>query len=499
MSRYVEIISSVTGASAVAQQELTGRRFTINPRVPIDRIVSVSNARGAADYFGTDSQEYAFAVQYFAYISPAPASQARALQFAAFANEARPARLYGDTITTTLAQFQAITNGGLNIQINENEYTLTNINLSSASSLAGVANLVAAAIDTAANAVSGASASISYDALSASFTLTSNIIGPGKINVTVDGTSDLGRLMGILADSAIRSPGSEAQTPIQAFQAAEEITDSFGSASFGAPIALADALPVAEYVSSVNVKYQMFWSVDDTNAESWNVALINTASNGLVLNATAGEYKEALPMAIMAATNYERTNATINYMFRQSGTTWTADVTSDRMADFYDRLRVNYYGQTATAGQYLSFFQRGFLMGGVTAPLDMSVHANEQWLKAYIRAQLMSLLLTTNKIPANRDGEAMVLAIVNGGVMKALNNGTFLIGKTLTELQKVAILQVTNDELAWHDLEDKGYWYNCQIVQSTGASGVTEYIAQYTLLYSKGDMVRKVEGSHNLI
>lgn len=495
MSRYVNIISSVSGASAVAQQQLTGRRFTTDPRVSIDKIVSVTSAQGAADYFGTSSPEYAFAVQYFAYISPAPASQADALQFAAYANTARAARLYGFKVTQTLAQFKAVNDGNMNITIGENAYTMSGIDLSGADSLTSVANLITAAIST----QGGAAATVTYDPLSASFTVVASATGVGSITVTPANPTDIGAMMSLQGAQAISSIGSEAQTPLEAFLAAEDITDSFGSASFGATVDLESAVEVAEYVSSENVKYQMYWSVNSINAEDWNAAMIGTASNGLILNETAGEYKEALPMAVMAATDYDRTNATINYMYRQSGTTWMADVTTDRLADLYDSLRVNYYGQTATAGQNISFFQRGYLMGGVTAPLDMSVHANEQWLKAYIKAQMMSLLLTVSGIPANRDGEGAVMAIVNDGVVKALNNGTILVGKDITELQKVAITRATGDELAWHDVQNNGYWSDCEITQSTGSSGVTEYTAKYTLIYAKGDMVRKVEGSHNLI
>lgn len=493
-SRYVKIISSVSGANAVAQQKLIGRRFTTDPRVSIDQIVSVTAASGAADYFGSDSPEFAFAVQYFSYISPAPASQAPELQFAAFANEARPARLFSYKLVSKLADFQAVTSGNLNITIGEVDYEIANINLSAEASFTAIGNAIAAAIASA-----GGSATVTYNPLASSFTVESTVTGPGVVKVTPALTPDLGAMMSLQGAQAISSLGSVAQTPLEAFLAAEQITDSFGSASFGVAIDLEDAIDVAEYVSSENVKYQMYWSVNSVNAQDWNAAMVQTASNALILNLTPGEYKEALPMAVMAATDYDRTNATINYMFRQSGTTWTPDVTTDQMANYYDDLRVNYYGQTATAGQKLSFFQRGNLMGGVTAPLDMSVHANEQWLKAYLKAQFLSLLLTTNKIPANADGRATVLAILNGGIVKALENGTILIGKELTELQKVAVTQLTDDPLAWHDIENLGFWADCEIEQSVGVSGVTEYTAKYTLVYAKGDMVRKVEGSHNLI
>lgn len=496
MSRYVRIISAVTGATSVAQQQLIGRRFTTNPLVPIDKIVSVGPG-GADEYFGVDSPEAQFARQYFSYISPSPANQAPELQFCAYVSSPRQAQVYGYKTNTSLEEFQEVLVGVIRITIGGSDHTVTEIDLSEETSLEDVANAVSVAVNSEIGPDS--EVIITFDPLEGAFKVESATVGPDKIIITAAQGQDLGTMMGLAGAQAISSPGSDEQTPLEAFQAAEQITDSFGTVSWGSSIDLDDALPVADYVSGENVKYQVYWSVNSSNAEEWSEALIDTASNGLILNGTEGEYKEALPQAVMAATDYDRTNSAINYMFRQSGLTLTSDVTTDAMADFYDNLRVNYYGQTATAGQNISFFQRGYLMGGPTAPVDMSVHANEQWLKAYVRSQLMSLFLATRRIPANLDGRGMVLAITQGAVNKALNNGTIIVGKTLTDLQKVAILQGTNDPLAWHDVQNNGYWMDAEITQETGSSGITEYICKYTLFYSKGDAVRKIEGSHNLV
>ena len=129
----------------------------------------------------------------------------------------------------------------------------------------------------------------------------------------------------------------------------------------------------------------------------------------------------------------------------------------------------------------------------------MSVHANEQWLKAYLTAALLSLQLSLNKIPANNEGRSYVLAQVIDAVNKAKFNGTIIVDKVLTTAQKIAITQLSGDPDAWRDVESKGFWADVAIVQSVPVSGVTEYTAKYTLVYSKGDVVRKVEGSHNLI
>src|SRR5690606_14216539 len=145
MSRYVRIISSVSGAAAVAQQQLLGRRFTTDPRVPIGEIVAVRPG-GAEDYFGAGSPEAIFANQYFSYISPAPASHARELQFAAYSPTARGARVYGFPITASLADFQAITNGSISFNVDGVEHLVSNLDLSSATSFNDVANEIMSAM-----------------------------------------------------------------------------------------------------------------------------------------------------------------------------------------------------------------------------------------------------------------------------------------------------------------------------------------------------------------
>jgi hypothetical protein len=200
----------------------------------------------------------------------------------------------------------------------------------------------------------------------------------------------------------------------------------------------------------------------------------------------------------MAATNYQRRNATVNYMYRQVPG-MAADVSSNADANTYDAMRISYYGETASAGQKIAFFQRGYLQGGATAPLDMNVHANEQWLKAFLTARLLSLQLSLGKIPANNDGRGMVLGQLVEGANLAKFNGTISIGKELTTAQQIAVTQLSGDPDAWRDVQINGFWADVAIVSRTGESGATEYVAQYALAYSKNDVVRKVEGSHNLI
>jgi hypothetical protein len=500
-TRYVEITSAVVGASSVATQSLTGRRFTSNPLAPIGTILTVLNG-GAQDYFGAQSDEAVFAAQYFGYVSPAPASRANNLQFAAYAPAGRAPSIFGGRNPTSLADLKLITDGSLSIQLGDTNAELDTISLATVTSFADVANVIQAALRAAyADPVDPqlSQVTVTYDALQSSFNITGGTITAAQAAVLPSGIgTDLGVALNLGGLGSVQSPGSIAQTPLDAFIAAENISDSFGSATFSdEDVTLDDAIALATYVASKNVKYQIHFSVSRTNWQAWSAALLNIASTGLVLNATAGQYKESLPMAIMAAIDYDRRNSAVNFMFRQGPL--TGDVTDATESLQLDAARVNYYGTTASAGQRIEFFQRGFLMGGVTAPLDMNVHANEQWLKAAASSGFLSLLLSIGQIPANNDGRGLCLAEIAELAGRAKFNGVISVGKLLTAAQRIAVSELTGDDLAWTEVQNNGYWADVAMVEEVGPSGIAEYVAKYTLAYAKNDVVRKIEGSHNLV
>lgn len=498
-TRYVEITSAVIGASSVAIQSLTGRRFTDNPLVPGDKIVTVLNG-GAQDYFGATAPESVFASQYFSYVSPAPASRANNLQFAAYAPVARPPVLFGAKNTSSLTALKAITNGAISLQLGATTINVTGITLASAVTFADVATAIQTAIRAAAGGnTQFTNAVVSYDPLTTAFTITGAVAGaaPARIVAAPTGT-DLATATNLNGIGSVQSPGLAAQTPLEAFISAEAITDSFGTATFSdETMSLDQAVALATYVAAQNIKYQLYISTSLANYASWSAALLNIASVGLILNTTANEYKETLPMAITAATDYDRRNATVNYMYRQAAL--TGDVTDTAQSIALDAARVNYYGTTASAGQRISFFQRGFLMGGATAALDMNVHANEQWFKAFMAAAFLSLQLSIGKIPANNEGRGLLLIQIAEGITRAKFNGTISVGKILTAAQQIAVTELTGDALAYLEVQNNGYWADVAIVERVGPSGVAEYVAKYTIAYAKNDVVRKIEGSHNLV
>jgi hypothetical protein len=501
INRYVEITSGVVGAQVVASRSLCGLRFTTDPKVPAGTVVSLTDdiATEAAALFGSDSPDAEFAAQYASYISPPPASRADTLRFAPFVDVARAPRIFGGKIVPTLASFTAVVAGTLPLTLGAVSATVSALNFSTAATLADVASILQTAIRAANVAPVWATATVTYDAVASAFNLVGGATGAAPVALGVAAGGDVGTLLGWRASLAIFSPGAAVQAPVEALQAAEQVTDSFGTFSYASAITLDQAEAVALYNAALNVKYQFYYQVSQANAATTYARLSQYASTGLILNGLADEYKESLPAAIGAAIDYDRSNAVVNTMYRQGPFQNDNDVSDNTTANGLDALRVNYYGTTSNAGQKLAFFQRGYLLGGATAPLDINVHFNEQWLKSALQADFLSGQMALGEIPADDTGRGIIMGLLLGRVVQAKRNGVIRIGKLLTTLQQIAVTQLTNDTDAWRDVQTNGYWADVVIVPYTGPSNTTEYKAVYTLVYSKNDVVRKIEGSHNLV
>lgn len=492
IKKYVDITSGVGAGNVIRERELIGRIFTTSPRVPVDGVVEFTSAADVRAYFGVSSEEAARADLYFGFVSKNIVA-ARKLSFARYADVASAPRIYGARTSTTLDVFQGVTAGTLSLTAGANTASLTGLNFTSATSFADVAST----LQTAIRAATGAqfpTALVAYDALTNSFNFTGTVAEGAPISVVPAGLAlQLG-----WGPTAVFSPGADVVTPVEAFETSAAATNNFGSFVFQSDLSDADVVAVATANQARNVEFLYSVGVNDTNLTSLSAALIGIAGVGITYMPTAGQYDDMIPVTVMAATDYSKRNSVQNYMFQQFPSL-SAKVTTTAQSDDLDADRVNYYGNTQTAGQQINFYQRGVMGGGATAPVDMNVYANEVWFKDAAAAQIMSLLLSVARVPANRAGVATIIAILQGVIDRALFNGTISVGKTLTVLQKLYITQTTGDDLAWQQVQTIGFWINCVMESYTTTDGRVEYKAVYTLIYSKDDTVRKVEGTHILI
>lgn len=495
-TRYISITSGVGGNAAVATRDLIARIFTTNPLLPTGTVQEFASASDVSDYFGSTSEEYLRSAQYFGWISKS-IEAAKKIAFCRWSDAANAPSIYGKRDPYLLATFTGITTGSLRLTLGATSHNLTAINFTGDVSLADVAATIQASIRTQATGM-WTSATVVYNATRGSFDFVGGATGNNAVAVGNVGSGiALMNLIGWGA-GAILSDGQDIQTVTALLADSTELNNNFGSFCFIPSMSNDEIVESATWNNTENVMFQFHSPVSAANAATLSPLVIGYAGCGLTLDPNVtGEYPEMMPMTVLAATNYERRNSAKNYMF-QTFPTITYSVSENADANTYDALRVNYYGVTQTAGQQLEFYQRGFLMGGDTAPQDMGVYANEQWFKDACGAMIMSLLLTLDQVPASSAGAGQVLAVLQTVIDQALFNATIQVGKTLTTIQKLFVTNVTGDDTAWQQIQSLGYWVDAAILPYV-ENDITQYKVEYTIVYAKGDSVRLVEGADILI
>lgn len=499
-TKYVNIISGVGGGGAVRTRDLIGRIFTQSLLVDPNSVLEFTNPTDVATFFGANSDEARRATFYFAWVSPSISSP-RKISFARWSTAAFAPAVFGGTDPKNLLSLKAITAGTLSINVNGTVENISGISLATAASFADVATAVQTALNASSDPMLTTS-TVAYDAVAQRFIITGGTAGTGSIVIT--GTSspnDLGTLMELyVSNGAINTNGSAQLTPDAYVSQSAALSDNFGSFLFMPnSITLDQATAVALWNKTQNVKFIFCLSLTPANATAWSTALISTGGVALTLQSTANtEYPEMAPMIIEAATDYTKRNAAPNYMYKVFPGL-TPSVVDGPLSDTYDAQRVNYYGRTQTDGQTIDFYQRGTLCGTSTDPVDQNVYANESWFKSAAGAAFMSLMLSINQLPATLMGSGRVKTVLQSVVNQALFNGVIAPGKTLTVQQQLYVTEQTDDALAWHQVQGIGYWMDVVIQSYVTEDDRTEYEAVYTLIYSKSDSIRKIEGTHVLI
>ena len=495
--RYVNIISGVGGNAAVGTPQLIGRIFTTNPLLPTQSFIEFTSAAQVGAYFGTTSEEYKRAQFYFGWISPNIKSPAK-ISFARWANVATAPVIYGGSADITLADWTSIADGDLTMTIGADTHHISGLNFSGCASLLDVATVVQDAIRTETGPV-WTGATVAYDSARKSFDFTGGATGANALAIVAGTTHDVGAMLGWTEANAIVSDGADAETLTTTLTNSVTASNNFGSFLFvgGSSFTLSQHQEISTWNATQNNAFEYCISVTASNAATMSAGLINLPGNALTLQGPTGEFHSMIPMIIMAATDYTARNATQNYMYKQFAVTPT--VKDDLDANTYDALRVNYIGQTQDAGQLLAFYQRGVLTGLAVNPTDQNTYANEVWLKAYCAAKILSLLLSLAKVSANTRGRGQILTVLQDAINQAILNGTISVGKTLNTTQQLFIAQITGSETAWQQVQNNGYWLDVTFQQFVTSDGRTEWKAVYTLVYSKDDVVRSVNGSHVLI
>lgn len=494
-TKYVQITSGQGGGAAAARKELIGRFFVNNEKIPTDTVLEFESAEAVAGYFGGTSAEAEAASLYFGYVNKYQ-SMPRKISF--YRNDTAGAKpsIYG-TKKPVLAALKAVTDGSMNISMGGSEYSITGLDFSSAASFADIASAVQSAIrGNTSGGTLWTAATAEYSSADNVFIFQGGDIGDIAISSAsaAESGTDISGLVGWnTASVPIISQGKAACTYTELLNASFGISNNFGSFAVPGTLTTAEITEIAAWTHGKNCQAMYSQNVSRSNALEIHEAVKDYDGTALTLSGTVGT-AFVIPMAIMAATDYERVNGTVGYDFVQfPGAEVT--VTTDADYETFVSMRINFYGQTQQSGRNIAFYQHGYLQGSIE---DMGAYANEVWLKDAMATEFLNYLLAAPKWPANEEGKNTGSALAAGITGEAKTNGTIMAAKELTNVQKAYIAQLAGEPEAWRDVYSEGFRFRGSISQKT-ENNVPKYIYSYQLIYSKGDIIRKVEGTQTLI
>ena len=491
--KYVAITSGVAQTQSVGRKALIPRVLTTNPLFAANTVYEFTSSADVADFAGALSAEAKFAGEYFGWISKT-ASQAKKISFMRYSFDALAPYLYSTKKLTPLATFKEITNGSMTVSLGGTVFNVSNVNLSAVTSYADVANTIQTAIR--ANTSGGAlwtGATVTYNAVNVSFQLTGGETGENTINYAEASTSgsDLSDLLGWnIANAPVLSDGQDEQTVTDILNKAIDISTNFLTFGFLNASDCYDNLDaIGAWVSEQNFNYRLCFDLAASKYEgltahyniNYGIADINSA---WIMSAI-------LP----ATTEYNKPNAVKNYMFQQfPQQAVSVGINDGNLYQTLDNLLVNYNGQTQKSGATIAFYQNGYNSDGT----DTAIFDNEAWLKDAISTDILNAFLGLDFISADSDGEAILTGILENNCDEAVRNHVFGKPKVLTSAQKAYIIQVTGDDQAYLDVQNNAYHFDVDI-KTEQQGNTTIYIGEYTLIYLKNDVIRKVEGRNILI
>lgn len=551
-TKYIDITSGVGGGSAVSDRELIARVFTTNELCGIGHVYEFKDLSSVMEHFGSTSDEYKTAEKYFGFVAKDIVAPKK-MSFFGYSIKQNADDLEGhrNAYVQATAPAEALSLYGqsncrikltLGVETFEVDSTTQIGGIKFADAIKAAANLQAVGdtvaeyvtqvlfgsdeSDSDANNVSEEDACTCVLANSRfRFTfpesIKAEVIGFGSAETDTDAQKDLATLMGIgTSASPVRSNFTMNESPLEALVRSDGISDNFGSFYFLTPyynsgkdpetgkdiwveraISKGEAKDVAAWNMTKNYKYLYIVGQQGyTTAQgglAGNVADWVAKDTGLAgyVGTTVWAYKtkddriESLPAALLATTDYSRANSTQTYMYQMNDLI-SAAITNDKTSQQLDDLNVNYMGVTQSAGGLIQFTQDGNNMDGV----ETGVYCNELWMKASFWTAIMNLFLAVKKVSANDEGAGLIKTVMMPIITTAIKNGTIMPRKPLTTTQKVYISQVTGNSDAWMDVYNDGYTLEIKIENVNN-----RFVAKYILVYSKGDAVRKVEGTDILI
>jgi hypothetical protein len=481
LDKIIQVTTSVI-TGAVGQPALIGNFLTNNVLVPSggDAIVkSFTTLTQVGDYFGTSSNEYAVAFNYFLGYDNST-SKPQQILFSSYPTSAVAAYMFSQPIiapTTVVNAIKALTSPTMVCHINGATQTLvlTQSDFSAITGLADVAEIIEVALD---DVLAGCTCTVIGNN---QFKIQAPSSGASTSTITF-ATGNVAVLMGLDTDGApVLSQGTTGGNAAFNMTKILEINRNWIGLTYVTRLtgdAIGDDYAITvDLTSWINGQagtnnYVGFWWEGGTQpknlSSTTNLAEVLIGAgygsktngqitfsppivllyNGLsttnsVTDDEIGRYS-AFYTGVGASINYNVVNAKISFANKlQSGLTVIATTDTD-----YDSLLANgyeIYGRFASRTTSYDMTAKG-IVGGAFAWLDNVYDA--VWLSTEIQNSIATFLQASKRIPYNKEGINSVSSILSDVAATARRAGVIEVGNTFTQIEIQLLFELTRQDVS---------------------------------------------------
>lgn len=384
----------------------------------VERIRKYSNLTGVGNDYSMTSPEFQAAALYFGQ-SPQPSL----LYIGRWAQGASNGLLNGATLSMSaqmLANFTAVTDGGLQISIDGTEQQLAKLNCSAATNLNGVASIITTALSKAGCCVWNASYQ-RFEIRSASTGESSVVLfakSPGS------GT-DLSALLGLnTGQGGSQVQGVPAESLAECIQALAQNNDWYGLSVVAAEVQARDHLAVAAYIEAASPSRIYGVTTQDPSVLNPSVSTdIASQLSAAGYNRSCAQYSSSSPYAVVSmmarafTVDFSANKSTITLKFKQEPGVQaeTINLTQAKaLKDKHCNVFINYNNGTAV-------IQEGVMSGG----WFFDERHGLDWLQNSAQTAIWNALYQSQtKIPQTDEGVNQLMTALDHDAMEpAANNG----------------------------------------------------------------------------
>lgn len=482
-SQLVDITPRVIsgGLSGLA---FVGTFISKSTSLPTSTAVPFYSQSAVGEYFGTGSDEYKLAGNYFLADSNS-SKKPDVLWFIRKVDAACAAFLRGSS-PASLDDIKLITAGSISIKVNGTTITSSTLNFSAQTSYSGVASVLQTALQTGL-----ASTTCTYDSSFGAFVITSPTTGSSSTIEFASGTAAvaLGLTSGTL------SQGAAVTSLTDTMKGAVNSNSNFFSFMPVYQESDSEALELAEWCNNQGVRF-MYALVDSSNAG------LTPNNNACLAHQVADYYGVAslyntkalgaMAMGVVAAINPAQLNGRKTLAYKQqTGLSYTVNNETDApvlLANGY-----NFYGNYATASNMFKLFQNGQISGNAKW---IDTYYGQVFIRDGLQNAWINALMMNNTIPYNQAGYGVLRAAAMDTINTAVNAGFIRQGVSLSESQKATVQSEAGLDISGA-LETQG-WY-LQILDPTTQVRQERGTPVVNFWYMDGGSIQRIQGTSTVL